>query len=69
MVTPADLNPPGVETNGVHLFYIKYQNFSCICQKNYPKIITRVSDGNPPLGGIKGSLMKVLTSHSLTFEV
>jgi hypothetical protein len=69
MVTPADLNSPGVETNGVHLIYIKYQNFSRIHQKNCPKIITRVSVGNPPLGGIKASLMKVLTSHSLTFEV
>jgi len=33
MVTPADLNSPGVETNGVHLIYLKYQNFSRIHQK------------------------------------
>lgn len=45
MVTPADLNSPGVETNGVHLIYIKYQNFNRIHQKNCSKIITRVSRG------------------------
>ena len=69
MVTPADLNSPGVETKGVHLIYLKYQNFSCIHQKNCSKIITRVSGGNPPLGGIKASLMKVLFSHRLAFKV
>ncbi len=33
MITPADLNSPGVETNRVRLLNLKYQYFSRIHQK------------------------------------